>query len=160
MCGLYCRNCGKEENDEASFCSSCRTDLRETREQDPDSELIRLYIGEKKVDYYTKKWKKDKITWNWAAFFFTVFWLGYRRMYGMLISFLAIIIILQVVLYHLDFASTTSIGTIAAVTFGMNGNQLYKEHTQRKVKKMKKMYGEKVERTIQMKGGPNWAVSC
>lgn len=153
---MDCRNCGEEQHDEARLCSSCGADLTEEQDRDPDSELIRLYIGEKKADYYTRKWKKGKITWNWAAFLFTFFWLGYRKMYGALIGFLAIITVLQVGLYYLNVGPTASIGTVVAVILGMNGNQLYKEHTQRKVKKMKQMYGEKVERTIEMKGGPNW----
>jgi hypothetical protein len=50
-----------------------------------DEELVKRFIG-KNSDYYLKKWSSSKNPekrsgMNWAAFFFNVIWLAYRKMY-------------------------------------------------------------------------------
>jgi hypothetical protein len=49
--------------------------------------MYRVAVGKKKADHYSRLFLKfdqasgSPISWNWAAFFFTFYWLLYRRMF-------------------------------------------------------------------------------
>jgi len=58
-------------------------------------EVIRAFV-QKNADYYLAKWEAmarsgSKVSWNWPAFFFGVFWMGYRKMY----LYAAIVVVLS-----------------------------------------------------------------
>ena len=85
-----------------------------------------------KVDYYMDRFSKmqmtgDKVSWNWAAFFFTSYWLIYRKMYKPF----AIVAALEIFLIP---AAAELIEPIGALTFVLNiliglfGNYLYMNH--------------------------------
>src|SRR5699024_12101678 len=88
-----CSRCGTELVGDKEFCDRCTTD-EQTDETDNGNEFVtalKNYIGKNK-DYYLKKWKLDSegkptktLSMNWAGFFLTVFWAGYRKMYGLIL---------------------------------------------------------------------------
>lgn len=127
-------------------------------EEEQDDPLIRAYVGEKKSDYYIRKWGKGQISWNWAAFFLGLFWLGYRKMYGMILAILGIYLLIDIVDYFfvLDLGQTSGPQIGIAVVLGMLGNQLYKDHVKRQVQKIKQQRGEKAAVVVQANGGPSW----
>lgn len=54
------------------------------------TDLYRAFIGKKRTDYYLKHFAAfDEQgggfypSWNWAAFFFSAFWVQYRKLYGL-----------------------------------------------------------------------------
>ena len=52
----------------------------------PEGDLLAAYVGPKNADYYAGVFERFKrggsvISWNWAAFFVTSFWLLYRKMW-------------------------------------------------------------------------------
>lgn len=127
-------------------------------ESDTKEKYLRHYVGAKKVDYYFIKWRKGKISWNWAAFFLNIFWLGYRKMYGMVLTILGtyIAIILLTVLLDLGELLNAGIGLGIAVFLGMYGNQLYKDHALKQVKKLQEQHGERAGVYLARYGGPSW----
>ncbi|WP_102691420.1 DUF2628 domain-containing protein [Rummeliibacillus pycnus] len=88
------------------------------------------------ADYYERKWRK-KYSWNWAAFFLGYFWLGYRRMYRVLLS----IVVIQMVI-GLLFSQANSdaydniirfITFITGIFLGVYGNKLYKNKAEKTI---------------------------
>src|SRR5690625_1181321 len=109
-------------------------------------ENIYHFVG-KNYDYYHSKWKmidenQNSVSWNIAALFLSVFWLGYRKMYK-IIFFIAIFFLLfDLTLYFIysiydisDFFRTLDNGLTVAmsVVFGMYGNYFYKKHTEKQI---------------------------
>ncbi len=184
---LFCKNCGAKQGDDAGFCHSCGEKLthENSRQQEnvhhdvstgeaagnessptPDQQsneeqifhdLVNLYVGDQ-IGYYQTKWKKGKISWNWPGFFVSLFWLGYRRMYGVVFAIIGFYLLLDIVdfVFEIDLSNSTQIGMVVAVVIGMNGNQLYQEHVKRQVKKIQQQYGDQAPEVIQEKGGPSW----
>lgn len=107
---MRCAHCGTHLFADASFCAHCgqptaghantRTepDFVDTHPSsfaaqkavvpDDDSELYDLAIGDKRRDYYLPRFAaferagKPSLGWHWPAFFFTFWWLLYRKMWG------------------------------------------------------------------------------
>lgn len=126
-----------------------------------DEELLRAFVGEEKKDYYHNKWQKGKRSWNWASFFLTLFWVGYRKMYGVIALVLGFFIVfdLVVALMGVDSLSLNNgIGIALAVCLGMVGNQMYKGHALKKINKLKAEYGntEALVQAVKSHGGKSW----
>ena len=103
-----------------------------------DEDTIRLYV-QKNADYYIAKWKlmassESKISWNWAAFFFTANWLGYRKMY--LYAFIYILLNLATLVPFVGFI----LWIILWVGIGIYGNYLYGQKTYENLVKLKSEY--------------------
>ncbi len=86
-------------------------------------ETIRKYV-QKNADYYIAKWKLmsitgSKISWNWAAFFFTSLWFGYRKMYFYGFLYITFNLLSFIPLYGILIWLVLWFGT------GMFGNYLY-----------------------------------
>ncbi len=126
---------------------------------DTEDDFVLRYVGERKADFYATKWGKGRNTWNWAAFFLSLFWLGYRKMYGTLLVILSIYVVidLTVVLLEVDSAVIdSSIGLAMSIMLGIHGNQMYRNHAKRQVKKIKAKYGDKAEAMVSLRSGPSW----
>src|SRR5699024_2104593 len=123
---LFCKNSGAKQGDDAGLCHSCGEKLTHgsSRQQEnvhhdvttgaaagnessqtPDPQLneeqivhdlVNLYVGDQS-GYYQTKWKKRKISWNWPGFFVSLFWLGYRRMYGVVFAIIGLYLMLDIV---------------------------------------------------------------
>ncbi len=100
-----------------------------------DEEIIKLFI-QKNSDYYISKWKlmaekNSMISWNWASFFFTGLWLGYRKM-----IFYGFLYVLASVLFSLPFLGFF-LWLAAWISVGIFGNYLYGKYTYEKLKELK-----------------------
>ncbi|WP_052345820.1 DUF2628 domain-containing protein [Paucisalibacillus sp. EB02] len=182
---MYCIHCGEKQSEGARYCFSCgkeifisstyeRNELEEELHKNnvrdkavhstvevpmTDDELLVQYVGKYKRDYYLGKWLKGGITWNWAAFFLTVFWVGYRRMYGFIIGLFTFYILIDLTVQLLAIESTAidvGIGVALSLFLGMNGNNMYENHAKRKLKKLKRKYGEKAGAILKISSGPSW----
>lgn len=68
----------------------------------PEAALLRAFVGPRS-DYFLKKWE-SRLAWhggavgmNWAAFFFGLFWFGYRKMYRAAVTLFGALVVLSVV---------------------------------------------------------------
>ena len=93
-------------------------------------EIYRMFVG-KNADYYIEKFKKFEesggaLSWNWAAFFFGILWVFYRKMYlyGALI-FLGIILLGVFVAVSSNQILSIGIQLWLWIGFGAFGNYLY-----------------------------------
>ena len=128
--------------------------------QVPDK-LVKTFVGEKKQSYYLGKWQKDnRKPINWAALFATFFWLGYRKMYKVIIYILLIFIAIDVVILLTGIDGdliNNSIGLGVAVALGIGGNAMYKNHALKEIEKMKAQYSDdQLLEKVKQRGGTSW----
>lgn len=120
--------------------------------------LLGLFAGEDGQAYYLKKWAQTGLTWNWAAFFLSLWWLGYRRMYIPLLAILGGFLFLHVItaLFNLDFSKIDGLlRLVVMITLGIAGNTIYRQHALKIINKYKSKYEnqEIFEERIAAKGG-------
>ena len=111
--------------------------------------VIREVVGEKQ-DKYIEKWTADSF-WkriNWAAFFFGLFWMGYRRMYKEVLIFM--LILFAASSFSVIFSIT--IPNVFCIIFGLIGNQLYLNSIERKIKKIESSTTGRQEKLEKIKG--------
>lgn len=106
---------------------------------DNNQEFLQLSIG-KNVDYYMGKWRKhprpeQKSGWNWAAFFFGIYWMGYRKMYASMFSLIGVMTVADVVFSVIDFEPKNSAWLLLPFITGSLGNSQYYYHINRVYKK-------------------------
>lgn len=148
---MFCSKCGNQLNDESIFCSKCgrkvavdevhsRSSDEQAAELEPsiitssvkeeqtadDSKHLSAYVG-KNADYFIEKWKKAKKpgvspSWNWAAFFLTPFWLGYRKMYLHLVLYTLLVLITGLLFLESEY---NVLAVIISFFYGFYGNTLY-----------------------------------
>lgn len=102
-----------------------------------DEDEAKLFIG-KNSDYYMKIWnsfKNGERTWsiNWPAFLFSIVWLGYRKMYSVVLVMLGFFLVLDVVQLYVNTDITRSIGLAFSASLGGIGNLLYFKHMKKKI---------------------------
>ncbi|MBP1969225.1 hypothetical protein J2Z83_001329 [Virgibacillus natechei] len=178
---MYCSNCGKEIDPNGRFCTHCSHPLHTEHdyqaaaiESDTPDDVIfeedmRLFVG-KNSAYYDRKWQKAEekngVSFNFAAFFLSILWLGYRKMYTFVfyiaILFLGIDLVLYFIGYEYEFARIDpidqGINIGVAVTIGLYGNHLYKKEAEKRVQSIQNTTttaGEK-EKQLKEKGGKVW----
>ena len=113
-----------------------------------DLERLNGFVGEK-AKTYRRKWKIHEssdfhlskttsfhFTWNWASFFFSTSWLGYRKMYleVLIFSLLSLLI---------DFLSSGITSVVINIIYwfgiGIIGNYLYLRKAKRVINSVKKL---------------------
>lgn len=117
---MNCRRCGHANDQSAKFCSRCGNPLGEAVvDATPpggvtpnptatpliaEEEFFKAYLGSNNQDYYLSRFKRfDEagragVSWHWPAFFVTIYWLLYRKMWrNALILFLLPIVVLAVI---------------------------------------------------------------
>jgi hypothetical protein len=110
-----------------------------------------------KQQYYMEKFdyleQKQKLSWNWAAFFFGLYWLLYRKMYKFFLLFFLINIIMIVCV-----PDEYTISYIAMpIAMGWLGNFLYMFHVKEKLKaasELNDLWAK--DDYIRKKGGVGW----
>ncbi|TVX96861.1 zinc-ribbon domain-containing protein [Cohnella terricola] len=129
---------------------------------DPEDEA-KVFVG-RNADYYMRKWGgkaspgKD-ISWNWATFFLSYFWLGYRKQYGVLLLIVGIWLAIDVVDLSADLGlNNSSIGIALSAGFGVGGNAMYYRYM---IKQIGKINRYPLDRTAKFKaladkGGTSW----
>lgn len=177
---MYCTHCGKSISKSDIFCGFCGekvTILNSTLANNndfaeaindtdvskmiSDEELLKAFVGENKQDFYIDKWKKgNKQTFNLAALLTSIFWLGYRKMYKLVLWILLIFLIVDAVIYltgtNGDKLNTFISFGLAGVLAG-GGNSFYKKFTENEIEKLKKMYsGEELLEKVRKRGGGSW----
>ncbi|PYZ92081.1 hypothetical protein CR194_17980 [Salipaludibacillus keqinensis] len=123
--------------------------------------IIQKIVGENS-SYYHEKWTKhqDPLTysgWNWAAFFFTPFWLAYRHMYLWVIVFFLLYLtgIILVAFFpaviHMGFLPAPSLWIwqltypiLVNIFFGAKGNAFYSQ----RVAKLALFYEGKLQKPM------------
>ncbi|MEK4523111.1 DUF2628 domain-containing protein [Psychrobacillus sp. FSL W7-1493] len=125
-----------------------------------DESLHGAFVGASKWEYYSRKWNHG-LSWNWAAFFLSFFWLGYRKMYAYIFTIFGLFLLYDIiiVLSGLDFGPDETIGITAGVVCGILGNNLYLMHANRQIKRVtEQQHGseEFVQSELQLRGGTSW----
>jgi hypothetical protein len=104
-------------------------------------EELRIFVG-KNADYYISKWEEiaeNKISWNWATFFFGLLWFGYRKMYPHAFGFMIFSLVLQIIQTKMN-TDPLIIGLTnlaISIFIGMFGNYLYYEYAKSRVQEIK-----------------------
>jgi hypothetical protein len=104
------------------------------------TELYEAIIGEKNTSYYLTKFEQFdqrgpgfKLSWNWAAFFFTGVWALYRKMYGWFFAIWGAGTLVGV----FDKAGASIFAGLVSVTawvaFGFFANSIYHTHAKKKI---------------------------
>src|SRR5699024_7034732 len=138
--------------------------IEPNQENDPTFEEDLMLFVDQKSHYYKNKWKKmdpkkNGFSFNAGAFFFTFFWLGYRKMYKLVffisLAFLAIDAILYVVGYQYQLDSfidpvDRAIGTATSALLGFYGNMLYKKHAEKKVLEIREATTHSSDKEIEL----------
>lgn len=119
-----CLSCGFENTIDSNFCSKCGAEINNNNQK--YSELAK-YIG-KKSEYYIFNFKKmdnkkSEFSWNWAAFFLTMYWCFYRKLY----TFGVVLFVLNII--HLTSPLFDGVNWIFAIVIpallGGFGNSIY-----------------------------------
>jgi hypothetical protein len=142
---LHCLYCGAPLKEKHNGChcgnqlhegSSLKPPFLTEEESSSDSrELLKRFIGLPKADFYMAKWEKDShMSWNWPAFLFTWFWLGYRKLYSHLFILLGLFVIIDIFSYFLGGNQDNAVGVTFAIIYGLFGNYFYKKHAEKKVR--------------------------
>lgn len=120
---------------------------------------------EKKEEYYLAKWdvfenSSEKISWNWAAFFFSAYWMMYRKMY---IPAVFVFAGTRVVKYMIALSGGQSYRLTTLITLvatGMLGNWIYYVYASRKITDVADTAGTDdpviIGRTVREVGGTSW----
>lgn len=178
---LHCPRCGAVCTKEQEFCSSCGTKLRSDTSfgnqfnsgnygQDPSgyddydiykkAKDMETFIGPSSLEYYMKKFKKlneenTKVSWNWGAFWFNLYWSCYRKMYGMA----ALVIVAN---FLSGFVWTCIVGTSATIImvpliikilYAIFSNYIYMKRAEKYIQKARYMDEEAKNKYLMKKGG-------
>lgn len=136
---------------------------------------LRAFIGGNAA-YYLRKWAPrltspdGECGMNWAAFFFSTFWMFYRKMYRNAFLFIGAAVIVSLVLsvlflvvFHTE-TVPSSVNLIFNVLFslvcGMFGNAWYLSHAQQKIAaaRAQGMTGDRLLFTLRQQGGTSLLV--
>lgn len=122
-----------------------------------NQDKVSLFIGQNQ-GYFMRKWQQES-SWNWAAFFLTAYWLGYRKLYTLLFITLGFYITISALSSLLLPLELTFIGTLLCIPInfylGMKGNTIYKNQLNKKLAKIDAVASSKQEKVelIRKAGG-------
>ncbi|MFJ8353165.1 DUF2628 domain-containing protein [Bacillus paramycoides] len=119
-----------------------------------------LKVVQSNKSYYELKWRKVKDpakenTWNWIAFFFSVFWIAYRKMYK-LFFILGLLQIPWFLLFHLidiPFWVDIILYLEFCLVIGWNGNRWYYKYSVQVLKKAERLPDSQQKLHLRIKGG-------
>jgi len=128
-----------------------------------DRKNIQIFIG-KNAEYFFGKWeaKKRYQQWNWAAAFFGIYWLAYRKMYKY--SWFIIGVIPLAGFFESNRLLPENFSTFLYTAIGLGlalyGNDLYKSHVEDKIKEIETTHlGDQLEIELARQGGTNFAAA-
>ena len=123
---------------------------------------MELFIGEN-AEYYLDKWNssenpKKKAGWNWAAALCGLLWLGYRKMYNIIMQIVVLFLVFDAIKFYLGVDLDSSIGIILAVVLGMLGNSLYYKHMLKEIENINGEFSDSARELQELKkvGGRSW----
>jgi hypothetical protein len=129
---MYCTKCGRDLPGDAVYCSNCGAPAAPA---DPGGtaagsslDEVGLFVG-KNAEYYKAKFRKFEVrgvetfavTWNWAAFLFTFWWMLYRKLYLWTFVWLMLTFI-------------PYFGLVFWIAAGITGNYLYYRHATSRIR--------------------------
>jgi Tfp pilus assembly major pilin PilA len=133
---------------------------------DDSDELLAACIGPKNTDYYIRVFEnfrsaRGAASWNWPAFFLTIPWLLYRKMWGHMVLYTFGLPIGLVILTAMIAAIFQDAGAgaafyylsyvvIAFVVVPIFANRLYFGHVNNKIRKVKKKHDSPTDQLIEM----------
>ncbi len=173
-----CKSCGAWVDDGDRFCEHCGNPLSRVDEPvvvdaEPeivDAEIImppkrydspavdarevRERLIGTKTEYYLPRFEKMELlnsftSWNWPAFFFSYWWMLYRKMY----VFGAVTL---VVVELLSMLTIPGLGLLVSLAVGVLGNYLYMKDVNNRTDKAMDMQPEEREVYIQKNSGTGW----
>ena len=167
---MFCQKCGKAIIDESKFCYHCGIPSAESQESAPEQsaqesqEYYEAAIGYKRPDYYLPIFSRFDtqgvgISWNWPAFFISLWWLLYRKMWGWAFLYWVVSAILGSLAAAFPLLLVVYLGVLF-VAFPMYANALYYRHVNKKIAKVNR-YSEDKERRLRIlasEGGAGGAV--
>jgi hypothetical protein len=166
---MFCTKCGSELKQNTKFCASCGNEAITAETNDVDSsafvesedELVKQFVG-KNSDYYLRKWNSSqnparRSGWNWAAFFLSVFWMAYRKMYKNTAMYILVWLLFGIVLelLHND-QLTNMLSLFLAIATGMSGNAMYYTFTKKNIEKYR---SKNLEQPLEKKGRTSWGAA-
>ena len=162
MALINCPECNASISDQALQCPQCGY-VQNTQASAPlaaepapaspgaasDDDLLDAAIGPVNKSYYRPKFDRfaalqGSVSWNWPAFFVTIFWMLYRRMYAyaVLVWFVlpVVLIVVAGLVGGISGDASASISTyyllhaiIGFIVIPMFANRLYYRHATRKI---------------------------
>jgi Tfp pilus assembly major pilin PilA len=87
---MFCKGCGTEVSEGTRFCANCGRplDVQPAGGEEPqgDAEYWEVAVGPKRTNFYLSKFERFArgggfVSWNWPAFFVTLVWMLYRKMW-------------------------------------------------------------------------------
>lgn len=106
-----------------------------------EKEKFEAFVGEKKKDFYLRKWQKDN-SWNWAACLLTIFWLGYRKMLKPVVYIILGFLAIDIIILFIGFdgaAISRGLGYGLAGALGITGNMFYRKHAEKQVQEVNQL---------------------
>lgn len=121
-----------------------------------DRDRYRLFVG-KNSDYYIQRWEEinatgKKFGWNWAGFFFGLFWLSYRKMYPHAFGLMIFSLILQYIqkVMNTDPVVVALTNIAISTAIGLFGNYLYYEYAKSKIEEIKNKIPEEEQQNLEI----------
>jgi hypothetical protein len=120
---------------------------------------------EKKSEYYLAKWdvfenSSEKVSWNWAAFFFSAYWMIYRKMYIPAILVFTGTRVFKYIIALGGGKSYRMTTLLVSVAIGLLGNWIYYVYASRKIGDVADTAGTDdpsvIGRTLRDIGGTSW----
>ncbi|THF73866.1 zinc ribbon domain-containing protein [Cohnella fermenti] len=165
---MFCSNCGSSLSVQSNFCNACGVKVSSPASSNTEatgptgpiaagqSSLIDRLIG-KNAAYYRSRWARPGHNkgWNWAAFFWWPYWMGYRKMYKLLfIMIVAVHLLIVTPLMMLEHTYLYPIIVLGlSVHFGMYSNNHYLDHIN---KQQKKHLSNPALHPAEVIGGTSW----
>ncbi|WP_313331275.1 DUF2628 domain-containing protein [Comamonas sp.] len=129
--------------------------------------LLRAYVN-KNYEKYQSLWNKaasrpTKQSWNWAAFFLSLGWLAYRKMYGLSALWIGLLLLELVASMVFGYSErySNAFGLGLAFAAGQVGNLLYERQANKQVDQVKaSLPSTHWVSTLRTQGGVSWAAGA
>lgn len=121
-------------------------------------ELLRVFIGPR-ADTYIRKWSNQSWYFCWAGFFFSIFWLLYRKMYMFAVYMLLISLMFGYLLYNWGFSLEYNlfINIFISLLVGVFGHHFYRSHVGAQLSKFQNDSNGDLK-MLELTGGVTWSV--
>lgn len=112
--------------------------------------------------FYLRKWSQYQLDgsfkgWNWAAFFFRIEWMAYRKLYLEAVALFAVHFIILLLLNMLGLGLVGDlIGFGVALAMGAYANAYYHQKAVRSARDLRHLDGQAVLYELGRKGGVSW----
>ncbi|WP_338781628.1 DUF2628 domain-containing protein [Metabacillus sp. FJAT-52054] len=122
-----------------------------------EAELLRVFAGPNS-EYYLSSWKKQ-YSMNWAAFFLTIFWMGYRKLFAPMVISAGSFILAGLAIAASGMAWLAIIAVpLCMLMIGFFANRIYLSHAKETMDRVLSSQGswEEKRQLLLSKGGTNW----